>query len=705
MPSRNALALLISGSFVCAVLAACSSNTVPLGVGQPTPPTSAECRTPTEGCACSGEQTVECAQKVPSERGGMVCAAGRRSCEGGRWGACDTGPLSTKGIGRLFTSVSPMALGSPTGCGDACNPLCSTYNDNPTGLDAGPGFAVADGGVTLAAAATCQTRINGRIFDPANALPLPNVYVFLQEGAMAALPEGVAQDSCSTILTGGAGGGLPDVRVQSALDGSFSLQLPNGYTNGMPFNMVVQTGRWRKVIPLVANCATQNLGNVRLPRTRTEGNIPQMAVVTGDADTLECFVAKIGVDVSEFTHPSGPGRVHVYQGCLANNSGVCGPQLSMNAPHNGPVPEKRASLLASQAELDRHAMLVLPCEGGRKTNNPSFYPNNAEVDRVKAFADNGGRVFATHLSDLYLWHDADGGGARNIYPGTAVYKTDPFDNMFNNAGTGVGAQDAVVNTGAPRAQQFYDWLVANNGLNAFNRVYFAEGRRRALSALPPNGQTWLSNYNPLGFGFYNYVHHVTFDTPVGAANPEGRIVYLSSHVAPVNYRRSSNTTFPNECNLTNPLTESEKALEYMFFDVSACVGAPPPAPAPLYTTGTFVRDFIAQCATGTRVRWRQYSADVDTPGNSRIQFRAQTGDSVTLAAAAPLADVHLAQGFTPDTPAGGILIDSDQAGGVLPIRGSRSVLRISAEFVPTSDGQQTPSLNSWSQRYDCEQAE
>lgn len=704
--SRKAIALLSTGSLVTALLAACSgNNTTPNAVGTPSVGPTA-CRAPQQGCACASEgQTVECAHKVPTKAGGLVCQTGRRACTNGVWGGCDTGPLSTASAGQVFASVGPLALGGSTSCADPCDPSCSNYVDTATGLDAGSGFSVTDGGVTLAAAATCNTVIKGQIYDPGDNLPLPNVYVFLQEGPLSPLAEGVAKDSCSTILTGGSGGGVPDNRVQSGLDGSFTLSIPPGYPNTTPFNIVVQTGRWRKVIPLTANCMTQNLGHVRLPRNKAEGNIPQMAVVTGDADTLECFIAKIGVDVAEFTHPSQNGRVHMYQGCLANNSGECGPQLAGGAPHFGPVPEKRAGLLNSQAEIDKHAMLILPCEGGKKSNNASFYPNNAEVDRTKVFADKGGRIFATHLSDWVVWHEGDGGGARNIYPNTAVYKTDPFDNMFNNSGSGVGSQEANVNTAPPRAQAFYDWLAANGGLNGSNRVYFEEGRRRSLSILP-NGNTWMTNHNPFGFAFYNYIHHVTFDTPVGSANPEGRIVYLSSHVAPVDYRRNTGgLTFPSECKLGNALTASEKALEYMFFDVSACVGAPPPAPAPLYSAATFVRDFVASCPVGTRVRWRQFMADLDTPSDSSVLFRAQTADSVALVGAATSYNVHLAQGATPDTPMGGVMIDANTPPNVIPPRTSRSVLRISADFTPATGGLLTPALYTWTQRYECEASE
>ena len=39
-----------------------------------------------------------------------------------------------------------------------------------------------------------------------------------------------------------------------------------------------------------------------------------MAFATGDVDALECVLRKIGIDDSEFTEPTGTGRVHIYTG-------------------------------------------------------------------------------------------------------------------------------------------------------------------------------------------------------------------------------------------------------------------------------------------------------------------------------------------------------------------------------------------------------
>jgi hypothetical protein len=702
---RKASSLFVSGCLLAGAIAACSSEKLPAGVGGGSAvPQPSQCTNPAEGCECATPgATAECGQKDLNAQGAVICRTGKRTCAGGYWGACDTGP-STASVGNVFASVRPQGLGASTTCsGDPCNPYCSSYNDTATGLTPGPGLAVVDGGVQLQASGVCSTVFTGNVYDPGGNVPLPNVYVFLREGAMAALPQGASQDTCSTILTGGPSGGVPAVRVQTGLDGSFSLPLPPSIAMGTSVDIVVQSGRWRKTLHKTANCMTSTLndvtGKLKLPSTHdgVDNNIPQFAVVTGAFDTLECFLAKVGVATSEFTAPSGTGRVRMYQGC----NGSCGPNLA--AGNGGPVPEK-SSLIGSQTELNKNSILLLPCEGGNKGD--ANYGSDADVARVRNFVNAGGRFFATHLSDKYLYHEKDAGGAEDLYPNTVGWKPGfPDEDMFNKFAGGLLAVDANVRTTPPRAQNFRDWLAsaAVNGLNGSGRVSFADGKRRSLT-IGPQANGWLPNYNTFGFPYYNLEHHVTFDTPVGSANPAGRVVYLSSHVAPTSLRRSGGD-FPSECNLVPALTPSERALEYMLFDLSSCVGAALPPPPPIYTQATFTRDFVAQCSFGASVRWRGFEYTTAEPSDTNIVFNAQTADDVAGLATAPSYNISTANAAAPNSPVGGYVLDPDTGTGILPLKGSRKVLRISAIFNPSTDGQSSPSLFTWKQKYDCVQNE
>jgi len=63
------------------------------------------------------------------------------------------------------------------------------------------------------------------------------------------------------------------------------------------------------------------------------------------------------------------------------------------------------------------------------------------------------------------------------------------------------------------------------------------------------------------------VQHLTFNTPITSApeNQCGRVLFSNFHVAP-----GTIGTYPAACT-SGPLTPQEKLVEYMLFDVTACV--------------------------------------------------------------------------------------------------------------------------------------
>ncbi len=701
---RTPLAALGSGFLVAAMLAACSSaEPLPNAVGTPVIP--GQCRTPTSGCACATEgQTVDCGEKVTNGVGNIVCMTGTRRCVGGHWGACDTSPGTATATHR-FGNLAPLGLGSPGACAASCDPYCTSYQDTAPGVTP-PGFATGDAGITLSGSAGCSTRVRGVVRDPAGALPLPNVFVFLREGPLAALPQGPAADTCATILTGGVGGGLPDVRVTTGIDGSFDLQLPSGYPNGTPVPIVIQAGRWRREITVTANCGTVNVpaADSRLPKNHLEGNIPQFAVITGNSDTTECLLLKMGIDPSEFTHPSGTGRVHMYYAGFYRNGENPAPQLAPGVAVEGRALVGQDPAVVPTAPLNDHSILVTPCVGSLKGDATAavrpFYPTDQEVLNVRNFVNKGGRLFTTHLSDMWLDHVPDAGGAmQDIYPGAVNW----IANMVGDSGNISGTAEGEIMLAPPRAQQFRDWMASPPvlGLNGGGRVNFVEQRKRALSpgAL---GTGWLRNYKALLPD--PYYHHITFDTPISNPVKAGRVVYFGSHVAAVSYRRTSGATFPANCTGA-ALDSGEKALEYMLFDLAACVGASPPAPAPVFTATAFTRDFYGECAPGTAPRWRLYNHSATIPGDSRIDFTARTAPTVAELATATSYPVRTATALAPNPTPPGVMIDADVGATVIPRKSSRSYLRITANFVPSSDGQSAPSMATWSQTYDCEPSE
>ncbi len=173
--------------------------------------------------------------------------------------------------------------------------------------------------------------------------------------------------------------------------------------------------------------------------------------------------------------------------------------------------------------------------------------------------------------------------------------------------------------------------------------------------------------------------------------------------------------FPQAC-LQTPMSDQEKALEFMFFDLTACVtpdqgtAGPPPV---LLNPQTFPLDFVATCTkAGTSPRWREFDWQASFPSpasGSSIAFAAQTGaagaDAATFVPATPLSlattstnspvpnyDISLL-----DTAPGG----SGHFTTATPAIVSQSALRIWVTMTPTSDQLSSPTLLAWKVQYDC----
>ena len=185
--------------------------------------------------------------------------------------------------------------------------------------------------------------------------------------------------------------------------------------------LVITSGKWRRqiTIPTVDACADNALAaaDTRLPKTKSEGDIPKIAITTGSADSLECLIRKLGIADSEITTPAGTGRIHLYAG-----NGV--DQFAAGfAGGAGAIPSA-TPFWASANNLKAYDIVILSCEGQQ---NPDTKPQ-AAIDAMKAYADLGGRVFASH------WHNVWIGGAYQI--GRQLQTPAVWNNIATwNAGT------------------------------------------------------------------------------------------------------------------------------------------------------------------------------------------------------------------------------------------------------------------------------
>ncbi len=168
--------------------------------------------------------------------------------------------------------------------------------------------------------------------------------------------------------------------------------------------------------------------------------------------------------------------------------------------------------------------------------------------------------------------------------------------------------------------------------------------------------------------------------------------------------------FPLTCR-NGDLSAQEKALEFMLFDLTACVSPDswtPPAPTTVYSSYTFTQDFTSACGHGQHVVWREFDWQAQIPSSASIDFSAQTANtSGTLGSAQSVTVAHATT--TTSLPAWDAALLDTKTGGVFaaasPAVVSKNLLRVSITLNPTTDKKASPTLNSWKVQYDCVDAE
>jgi hypothetical protein len=409
--------------------------------------------------------------------------------------------------------------------------------------------------VNLSCTGGAHTTLTGTVFAPNGTLPLYNAIVYVPNSAPTAFNHGVSCDRCNGTLSGDP--------VSSALtgpDGKFTLlDVPTGAN----IPLVIQLGRWRKqtVIVNVPDCATTavDAGSSSLPKTAAEGDIPHMAIATGDADPLECLFIKLGISPTEITVPTAGGRIHFFRG-----SDKPGLNLTGGAP-------SATALYSSLDELLKYDVVLLPCEGNEfdksKAGGMTLSPNPRDL--LVQYLNMGGRLFTTHYS--YDWLTYAMSPYNKVAKPLAMNGEWPVGQMddYNNT-----IHSSLVTT-FPKGMDFSKWLIAAGAKSAPGQLDINEGRSDLIGVDPTWAQAWAT-YDFTPIGGKQAVMHTTFNTPIDAEKdamgvPQycGRVVYSDFH-ATAGAITSKADPFPMACK-SDPMTDQEKALAFMLFDLSSCV--------------------------------------------------------------------------------------------------------------------------------------
>ncbi|HEY3820727.1 MAG TPA: carboxypeptidase regulatory-like domain-containing protein [Polyangiaceae bacterium] len=441
--------------------------------------------------------------------------------------------------GGADVGVAPGEAGNLVGNGDASGHPCVRLECQQVACDQ-PNQA--------------PTTVSGVVFDPAGKNPLYDVIVYIPNDTVQPLTHGVVCDQCGVLASGS-----PLVTALTGYDGRFVLK---NVPVGQNIPLVIQLGKWRKqlVIPQVNACTDNPMSNpsiMRMPAKQSEGDMPQMAVTTGGCDPFECVLHKIGIDPSEFTNETGGGKVHVYQG--AGGSAL-------------PTATSTAATLWASPTLSTYDVIINSCECSEV---PAEKPQSA-IDNLVAYANGGGRLFNTHYQ--YYWIDPT-----KIVSSPVVSNNPDWQSTatFIPEVDGTTSITGYIDTTFPKGEAFAEWLFAVGGSTAEGQFPIDQARYNVTTANPPSTQ-WVDNPNTGATSISGQaLLHYTFDTPVGLPDAKqcGKVLFSDFHVVA---STSPGAPFPEECT-TDPLTPQELALEFMLFDLSACIQQdtePPEPPQP-----------------------------------------------------------------------------------------------------------------------------
>jgi hypothetical protein len=417
------------------------------------------------------------------------------------------------------------------------------------------------------------------VYDPAGNNPVYNAAVWVPYKTPGPMPPEITCN-CSELYTGGFVGAYDLTKP----DGSFTITGAPSSKTGDTVPLVVQVGKWRYQTRVAVACGMENDvpdKTLRLPQGRQgtsvmfPGDLPNIAISTGSADTLECLLTRVGVDKQEYVPGPGTvggGHVHIYQGYDPNGAPNTAP----------PAPQSSEALWDTTAHLSQFDAVLLSCEGAETMNtNPA---------NLFAYGQAGGRVFASHYH--YAWF------LGQPFPNFGMWYTQNSNQLATSHGT--------IQTTLPNGNPFYEgqsllsFLRATDALDSNGEllVYQARHNIDVPTAVPQAAIPWI-NFDVANSPFedlnatndplvssptLNSTLYFSYDTQApGTETACGRFVYSDLHIggnsgdygeSPMASSPPSGGVVPTGCNAGVPLSAQEKALEFMLFDLTSCLAPP-----------------------------------------------------------------------------------------------------------------------------------
>jgi hypothetical protein len=355
--------------------------------------------------------------------------------------------------------------------------------------------------------------------------------------------------------------GNPVVKSLTDEAGKFSLaDVPAGAN----IPLVIVSGKWRRQITIsnVAQCTDNPVDATltSLPKSMDDTppgtkrvDIPKIALSTGSADSLECLIRRLGIADKEIGTDGGAQRIHLYSDNGSAGKGVA--RFGTGFPGGTGNFADSTTLWNDVNKMKTYDIVILSCEGGQY---PNTKPQPA-MDALKAYADFGGRVFASHWHNIWIGGAFTAGGN----PRPQVWSTIA---QWADAGN-INGPDVIDEANNPKGPSFATWMLNVMGSPTRDQIPLQAGTGRATCTSVDLGKAERWTYAQGTMHPQNF----QFTTPNEAAPDQrcGKVVFSDMHVSggpmPGDY--------PASCGGTLTLSPQEKALAFMFFDLASCVGS------------------------------------------------------------------------------------------------------------------------------------
>lgn len=530
-------------------------------------------------------------------------------------------------LGGLHGTLG-LALAASHGCAADAGDLTSKGDDAAGGVGGSAygagGMAAGSGGSTTTLPAQCTgagyacmvpkcnnasgTTISGKVYDPSGKNPVYGAIVYVpdQPDTLAAISAGPG-NLCGRCVQPS---GNPVAGAVTGPDGSFVIEKA---PSGRAIPLVVQLGKWRRMTFVEADkaCADNPItdpDSARLPRSRSDGEkvaLPHIAIAAGAGDRVQCLFRRMGVDPAEFSNPDGPGAVNIYNQPSALGADPSGRyDATLNSGASFP---DAATFWADITQLAKYDIVVLACAGNASATDPTRTTPNPITDAAKAnlvkYLSSGGRVLGEHYNSAWIRSFP----ARISQQGTTPAVASPLGADVASWYASLDASDAnssavpagstvlgQVDTSFAKGKDLATWLGAAGATQVFGSFpLVGDVKRTAIDELAsaPSAQRWIYQAASSGDvqGAAAFSHVLSFNMTSGGqmvdrhsndpTNLCGRFVYTGLHVS-----SGDTSTHPSDlgddgakalpfpsCCAQGDLNPQEKAIEFMLFDLSACL--------------------------------------------------------------------------------------------------------------------------------------